>query len=260
VTTPSSPTPPTSPTPSAKRAHGKRNLFIAVAAVATLAGVAVGGYGLWYLFLSPPGAAAVASGAPRFPSGTGVPAPASMDGTWNVNGDLGSMSDVSASWAGYRVQEQLVGVGANTAVGRTPNVTGSMTLSGAVVNDVQITADLTTLKSSDSNRDGQLRHQGIDTDQFPTAIFKTTQPIDLGALPADGTTVTVTAKGAFTLHGVTRTVDISLQAVRQGGIIAVTGTLPVIFADYGFQGPNSFSVLSVDDHGTMELHLLFTHA
>lgn len=72
--------------------------------------------------------------------------------------------------------------------------------------------------------------------------------------------MTVTAKGAFTLHGVTWTVDISLQAVRQGGIIAVTGTLPVTFADYGFQGPNSFSVLSVDDHGTMELHLLFTHA
>ena len=255
MTVPSSPTP---STPSTKRAHGKRNLLIAVAAVVALAGVAVGGYGLWYLFLSPAGPAAV--GAPVIPSGTGAPAPASMDGTWNVNTSLGSISDFSASWAGYRVQEQLVGVGANTAVGRTPNVTGSMTLSGAVIDNVLITADLTTLKSSDSNRDGQLRRQAINTDQFPTAIFKTIQPVDLGTLPADGTTVTVTAKGAFTLHGVTRTVEISLQAVRQGGIIAVTGTLPVTFADYGFQGPNSFSVLSVDDHGTMELHLLFTHA
>ena len=66
--------------------------------------------------------------------------------------------------------------------------------------------------------------------------------------------------GDLTIHGVTKPVDINLQAQRQGGIIAVSGTLPVVFADYGFDGPNSFSVLSVDNHGTMELHLLFTHA
>jgi hypothetical protein len=55
-------------------------------------------------------------------------------------------------------------------------------------------------------------------------------------------------------------VTIPLQAARRGGIIAVSGTLPIVFADYSIQKPNSFSVLSVDDHGTMELHLLFTHA
>ena len=57
-----------------------------------------------------------------------------------------------------------------------------------------------------------------------------------------------------------KNVAITLTALRQGGIIAVTGTMPVVFADYGFQGPNSFSVLSVDNNGIMELHLLFTHA
>jgi polyisoprenoid-binding protein YceI len=253
---PNSPTPPAP----ARRSHTTRNLLITAVAVVVLGGIAVGGYGLWYLFLSPAGPGAVASAPPVLPTGAGVPAPASLDGTWNVNASLGSMSDFSASWAGYRVQEQLVGVGANTAIGRTPLVSGSMTLTGAVVDNVQITADLTGLKSSDSNRDGQLRRQAINTDQFPTAMFKTIQPIDLGTLPSEGQTVSVTAKGALALHGVTRTVDIALQATRQGGIIAVTGTLPVVFADYGFQGPNSFSVLSVDDHGTMELHLLFTHA
>jgi hypothetical protein len=59
---------------------------------------------------------------------------------------------------------------------------------------------------------------------------------------------------------VTRTVTIALEAARQGGIIAVAGSLPIVFADYSIQKPSSFSVLSVDDHGTMELHLLFTHA
>ena len=66
--------------------------------------------------------------------------------------------------------------------------------------------------------------------------------------------------GALTLHGTTKTIQITLQAQRQGGIIAIAGSVPIVFADFGFQGPNSFSVVSVDDHGIMELHLLFTHA
>ncbi len=256
MTADSSPTPPEP----VRRTHTTRNLLMVLIALVVVAGVAVGGYGVWYLFLSPAGPAAVASGAPVVPSGAGVPAPSSLDGTWNVNTSLGSMTDFSASWVGYRVQEQLVGVGANTAVGRTPLVSGSMTLTGAVVSNVSITADLTGLKSSDPNRDNQLRRQAIDTDQFPNATFTTTQPIDLGTLPAEGQTVSVVANGSLTLHGVTRSVNITLAAVRQGGVIAVTGTLPVTFADYGFSGPTSFSVLSVDNNGIMELHLLFTHA
>jgi polyisoprenoid-binding protein YceI len=237
----------------------RRNLLILIAA-AIVAGGAAGGYGLWYLFLRPGGPAAVGSEAPVFPVGVSVVAPASLDGTWTVNDSLGSMADSSASWTGYRVKEQLGGVGANTAVGRTPKVTGSMTLTGPVVDNVLITADLTALVSDDPNRDNQLRRQAIATDQFPTASFKTIAPIDLGTLPAEGTTVTVSAKGALSLHGVTKTVDVALQAVRRGGIIAVTGSLPVTFADYGFQGPTSFAVLSVEDHGIMELHVLFTHS
>jgi polyisoprenoid-binding protein YceI len=238
--------------------HGRRNLLVVVAGFLILAAIAAGGFGLWYVLIGPAEPAAV--GAPAFPTGAAVPAPAALDGSWQVNGSLGNMTDASASWVGYRVQEQLVGVGGHTAVGRTPKVSGSMTLTGATVTDVQITADLTALASDDSNRDNQLRRQAIQTDTYPTAMFKTIQPIDLGSLPAEGKPVTVNATGALTLHGVTKTVQITLQAERRGGIIAVTGTLPIVFADYGFQGPNAFSVVSVDDHGIMELHLLFTHA
>jgi len=246
--------------PTVPPAHGTRNLLMVVIAVFVVAVVAVGGYGLWYILIGPAAPAAVSSEAPVIPASTSVAAPASLDGSWQVNDSLGSMNDFSASWAGYRVQEQLVGVGGHTAVGRTPKVSGSMTLTGSTVDNVQITADLTALASDDSNRDGQLHRQAIQTDTYPTATFKTTQPIDLGTLPADGKIVSVTATGALTLHGTTKTVQITLQAQRQGGIIALAGSLPIVFGDYGFQGPNSFSVVSVDDHGIMELHLLFTHA
>jgi polyisoprenoid-binding protein YceI len=246
--------------PTVRPAHGNRNLLIVIIAVLVLAVAAAGGYGLWYILIGPASPVAVSGEAPVIPASASVPAPASFDGSWQVSSSLGSMNDFSASWAGYRVQEQLVGVGGHTAVGRTPKVSGSMTLTGSVVDNVQITADLTALASDDSNRDGQLRRQAIQTDTYPTAIFKTIQPIDLGTLPADGKIVNVTSTGALTLHGTTKTVQITLQAQRQGGIIAVAGSMPVVFGDFGFKGPNSFSVVSVDDHGIMELHLLFTHA
>jgi polyisoprenoid-binding protein YceI len=250
-------TPAASP-PAARRSHTVRNVLVALIAVVVLAAVAGGAYGFWYLFLKsgPPG---VSSEPPALPS-QAVPAPASMDGTWNVNTSLGSMSDFTASWAGYRVQEQLASIGANTAVGRTPKVSGSMTLSGTVVSNVEITADLTALKSDEAARDFELTTKAIDTNTYPTATFKSTGPIDLGSLPADGTVIRVTAHGDFTLHGVTKPVSIDLQAVRRGGVIAMTGSMDVQFADYGFQAPTSFAVVSVQDHGIMELHLLFTHA
>jgi polyisoprenoid-binding protein YceI len=243
-----------------KPSHGKRNLLLLVIGVAAVATVIGGGYGLWYILVGPSGPAAVSSGAPAVPTGAAIAAPASLDGTWNVDTSSGTVDDGTASFVGYRVQEQLVGVGGHTAVGRTPKVTGSMKLTGGTVSDVTITADMTALVSDDSNRDGQLRRQAIESQKFPTATFALTQPIDLGTLPADGTSVGASATGTLTLHGVTKTVTVALQAVRQGGIIAVTGSLPIVFGDYSIQKPNSFSVLSVDDHGTMELHLLFTHA
>ena len=218
------------PDPTAGRSHRNRNLLIVAVAIVAIAAVAAGGYGLWYILIGPSSPAAVSSAPPAIPSGAAVGAASSMDGTWNVNTSLGSIDDATATFAGYRVD------------------------------NVQITADLTHLVSDDSHRDDQLRRQALQTDNFPTAMFKTIQPIDLGTLPADGTSVSVNATGALSIHGVTRTVTIALQAVRQGGLIAVTGTLPINFSDYSMQKPNSFSVLSVDDHGTMELHLLFTHA
>jgi len=245
--------------PSAGRRR-RRNLLAVALAVVAIAILAAGGYGLWYVLVGPSAPAAVDSAPPALPGGAAVTAPASLDGTWNVNTSLGSIGAGTASFVGYRVQEQLVGVGGHTAVGRTTAVTGSLTLAGAAVENVQITADLTSLVSDSPQRDNQLRSQALQTDTFPTATFRTSRATDLGTLPADGTTVGVNATGALTLHGVTRTVTIALQAVRQGGLIAVTGSLPILFSDYSIQKPNSFSVLSVDDHGTMELHLLFTHA
>ena len=72
--------------------------------------------------------------------------------------------------------------------------------------------------------------------------------------------MTASATGDLTLHGVTKSVQVPVSATLSGGIVTVTGSIAIQFADYAIQAPNSFKVLSVDDHGVMELQLHFRHA
>lgn len=272
------------------KGRSRRGPAILLALVAVVALVAAGG--LWYLFFRPSGPAPVslgsaaptqaapasvaavdptaaapsgapasdpASGDPASPAATGgAPAGDGISGTWSVDPSVGSFSDFSGSFVGYRVKETLANVGATTAVGRTPGVTGSITVDGTTVTAASFTADLTALQSDEQFRDGQLRRQALETSTFPTATFTLTSPIDLGAVPAEGATVSATAKGDLTLHGVTKAVELPLQARLQGGVVTVAGSLPIVFADYGIQKPQSMMVLSVEDNGIMELQLQLT--
>ena len=245
-----------STTTTSDRSHRRRNIFLLAGAL-VLVGAVAGGFGLWYVLIGP---ASPDPAAPVIPAGASVAAPPAFDGNWQIRDNMGSFSDFSSSWLGYRVQEQFVTLGGHTAVGRTPKVTGSLTISGSTVTAASISADLTALVSDAPQRDGELGDSGIQSNQFPTATFALTQPIALGSIPSDGATISATAVGKLTLHGVTRDVQVALKARRQGGLIAVSGSLPIVFADYGFTGPNVLGFVTVNDHGTMELHLLLTHS
>jgi polyisoprenoid-binding protein YceI len=159
---------------------------------------------------------------------------------------------------GYRVQEELAGVGGTTAVGRTPKVTGSLTIAGTAVTEASFEADLTTLRSDESMRDGQLGRQGIQTDRFPTATFVLAEPIQLGTLPAVGQDVAVTAVGDLTLHGVTKRVSIPLHAALHEGVIAIAASYTFGWDDFDMERPSAARVLSLADDVTMETQLFFS--
>ena len=154
-------------------------------------------------------------------------------------------------------RSQLAGIGTNTAVGRTSEVTGRFRLSGSVVDVVTVTIDMSTLVSDDSRRDRELRTRGLETNKFPEATFSLATPIDLGRVPALGETVSVFANGTMTLHGTTRDIVVALDAQFIDDETIVVGSVEITLADFGIEAPTGFSVLSVDDVGVFEFQLRF---
>jgi polyisoprenoid-binding protein YceI len=246
----------------------RSRIVLGIAGLIALAGVA-GAAGLAYLFLrgAPPAAVSLDPGSSQPAASLGALATGAtssigaggLDGTWSIDTSIGSFSDFSSSWVGYRVDETLAGNRANTAVGRTPDVSGTLVLSDTQIATVEVTANLQTLRSDDNRRDGQLQHQAIETSQFPQATFKLTAPVELVTLPTDGQTITATATGELTLHGVTRTVAVPIEARLSGDVVTIAGSIAIQFADYDIERPTSFVVLSIEDHGVMEFQLHFRH-
>ena len=218
------------------------------------------GVGIWYFVFrddSPP-AVDIERASETAQEAGGSQGETSFDGTWRIDSSIGSFDDFTGTFVGYRVQEELVGIGAKTAVGRTPDVEGQLRIEGTTIPEASFTANLTTLKSDEGRRDNALRGQALETDRFPIATFVLTEPIELEQIPPEGETIEVDATGDLTLHGVTKEVTIPLQAERSGDVITVTGQLDIQFADFDISQPTSFAVLSIEDHGIVEVQLFFT--
>jgi polyisoprenoid-binding protein YceI len=173
-------------------------------------------------------------------------------------------SDLSGAWtvgdgstAGYRVDEVLNGTDV-TVVGTTDQVTGSVTVEGETVTAATIDVDVASIATDSENRDGYFRDDAMEASTYPTATFVLTQPIDAG-VPADGDVETVEATGDLTMHGVTKSVTVSLQAALSGDGVQVSGSVPVTFSDYGVEAP-SFGFVQVEDSGTVEFLVSATPA
>ena len=179
----------------------------------------------------------------------------SVAGTWTVAAD---------SVAGYRVREQLANLPAESdAVGRTSQVTGSITLessgSTTTLTAGTLTVDTTSIASDKSQRDNRLRDEGLQTDQYPTATFTLTKPVEVPAAALAGTASNVTLTGDLTLHGVTKSVEIPAQAQLVNGTIQVAGSISFPLSDYSITAPNIGGfIVSIADTGTLEFLVNFS--
>lgn len=245
-------------TPTTTSTSRKRTLIaVAIVVLVALAG------GIWYVFIRDDSPAAfdidsAAEGASDVgdtgedSATAGNDFDGNVEGTWIVDPSLGAASGGSS--AGFRVDEELATIGATTAVGRTEGVTGSLVIEGTAVTAGEFVVDMASLQTDDSRRDNRMR-SALATDQFPTATFVLLEPIELGSIPEEGETITVTAVGEMTIKGTANSAEIELDARLVDGTLVVVGSAPVVFADYGVDPPSAPIVVSVADNGTIEFQL-----
>jgi polyisoprenoid-binding protein YceI len=235
-------------------------------AVAVVALVVVGGGLWWFLKDDAPEAVSLDAAVDQVDDGSSdttatdtTEAGSAIEGTWTIDAQTGDFDFETATgtFAGFRVDEELAGIGAATAVGRTGDVTGSFIIEGTTVTEADFEVDLTTITTNESRRDDRVQ-DALETSTFPTATFTLTEPLELGAEAADGESVSISAVGDLTIHGETQSVDFPLEAQLVDGTVVLVGSLDLTFADYGVEAPTSPVVLGVDDQGILELQFLLT--
>ena len=191
------------------------------------------------------------------PPATTVAPTADPSGTWIVDPDIGSFQDFTSSWVGYRIDEELGrGIGATTAVGRTPLVTGTVEVDNGVAASAEVTADLRGLKSDRTSRDGKVL-EVLHVDQHPVAVFVMAEPVPL---TTGATEMSATVPGTLTVNGVSVAVEATLEVTLVGDVLAVVGSLPVVLADHDVVAPSASIVISVADSGVVEFQLFLTRA
>ncbi len=218
-----------------------------------VAAVAVAGFGGWYLFIRDDAPDALVIADSTTGSGKGIDA-ATLDGAWTVAPGTGSEETV----AGYRVKEEFAGARKVEAAGRTSDVTGTLTVAGGSVTEATFTVNTQTLASDEGRRDSAIKTRGLQTDTFPEATFAITEPITLPKI-TDGTVFKVSAKGALTLHGVTKptTIELSGRATDGGKTFVIQGSAPIVMADFDIEPPSIGGFVTVRDNGSLEFIVNF---
>jgi len=174
-------------------------------------------------------------------------------GTWVVDPEFVAfdLQSSAGTWVGYRIQEELRGIGDFTAVGRSPRVDGEVVIDGGQVVSAAIRADLQGLVSDNANRDSRVAPLFADG----PVEFVLNGPVDFGAVPSGGERVTVPAPGVLRIAGVSRDVEFALIADVAGSRLLITGSTVITLADFDVSVPSAGPVLSVSDDATIEFQL-----
>ena len=244
-----------------KNSGAKKWLVRGAVLVVVGVGLVYGGILLWTKVIDPPedrfdsdDLAAVVDVTTTVADSSGsttIPTPDGdeLSGLWMVT---------DGSEVGYRVKEVLGGVDTE-GVGRTDDVSGTLTIEGTSIIATTFEVAVATITSDSTRRDSQFAGPIMETAVHPTATFQLTQPIELGSIPAPGTTVTAIAVGELTMHGVTRDVSFEVSARMDNGVIGVLGSIEVLFSDYEIDNPSN-GFVTTGDTGLIEFVLAFARA
>jgi polyisoprenoid-binding protein YceI len=224
--------------------------WIAGGAVAVVVLVVAGAF-IYIHFISGPAPAPLSLKSASTPSATSAPSATATQPASNPGTLAGSWHVAAGSIVGYRVDEVLAGQN-NVAVGRTGDVAGTMTVAGTKVTRAAFTVQMATIRSDESQRDAQFNGRIMDTAAYPTATLTLTDPISLSPVPAAGVIRTYHATASLTMHGHARPVAFTLSAERTSTGIAVSGSIPILFADWNIPNPSFAGFVTTQNHGELE--------
>ncbi|MGW0043926.1 YceI family protein [Rhodococcus sp. NPDC003348] len=210
--------------------------IVVVALLALVAGPWV--YGNWIAEDDAPAASVSTEGAQT--------AQGDVNGQWTVVAG----AEPNKTAAGYTVHEILNGASV-TVVGTTGDVSGSATVESDKLTAAEVVVQVASVKTDSARRDGQFTGNVMNAAQYPTATFTLDGPVDLSAVPTDGTAGTVTATGTLTLKGTSRPVSVDVEVLRSGNELIASGAIPVTWTDFGVTPP-SLGFVTVDGTGTVD--------
>jgi polyisoprenoid-binding protein YceI len=226
---------------------GSRRLRWIVAAVAVVVVLAVGGPFFYiHVIEGPPPATLTLPTATTGPGSSTTGSTEPLAGTWHVG---------SGSTVGYRVDEVLIGQ-STTAVGRSADVSGTVTVTGSAVTAGTVTVAMATVRSDQAQRNARFDTAIMDVARYPTATLTLTSALPLSPAPTVGAVRTYSATGTLTLHGVTRTLTFPVRAERTASGVDVLADVPITFADFGIANPSIGGFVTTADHGTLEALLV----
>ncbi|MDB3891192.1 YceI family protein [Acidimicrobiia bacterium] len=169
----------------------------------------------------------------------------SFDGAiYTVNKELSTVS--------YLAPKQFLNANLEIVEGITNEVSGDFELtlgecdladSCLQVRNLSITADLSTLKSSSSIRDGAIKTKWLESKIFPNALYS----IDEIVLPNNNfdSKIDETIVGVLSIRNIEINVPFSITAFMEDDKIYVSGVTEIDTTWFGFDAPTKFNAWEV---------------
>ncbi len=154
-----------------------------------------------------------------------------------------------------------------TVIGKTGEITGFIEVdleNFSETASAKFEVDLASIKTGIGMRDTHMREQYLETDKFPKAVFvltgiKTTVETSL----TNNQSIDMILEGDFTVHGVSKKVEVSVTATYlkendetrtrlPGDLLHIIGTFDVFLSEHNIKRPQ-FVFLKLDERQKIDL-------